>query len=457
MSKYLYGASVQGIQDFIFATNKLKEIVGASELVKQITTAFESQYKPSDVLVKAAGNIKAVFDSKEECEKAVLEFPKMIQKKAYGITISQAVVDMSNDAYKEQDKAIQRLEEILKMQRNKQALPLDSSLNIMKLNPSTAKPLVNADEDKATNQKLKAYKSIEQNESYKDLKDISNSKNKLAVIHIDGNGLGDVIKNLKTRLRDFSVNLAKATKEASQIAKKDKQVREIILGGDDVTVICNANDALAFTKEFLEHFEEQTKKNIGSKLTACAGIAYSNEKYPFHYDVALAEELCTQAKKHAKKIDAKLAPSCLMLHNIQSSNYQSWEKFVQDELTIKNDSGSIIRLDFGPYYLKQKDQALIEKLQIAVESYRCEGSPIGKLRNWLSELYKSQKYADILLERINDIVQQSGKWNCKIMDKNLENFYSGLSDKNLIIEKDGTKKTPIYDILQILSVTEAKS
>ena len=35
---YLYGASVQGIQDFIFQTNELKDIVGASELVAEICT-----------------------------------------------------------------------------------------------------------------------------------------------------------------------------------------------------------------------------------------------------------------------------------------------------------------------------------------------------------------------------------------------------------------------------------
>jgi hypothetical protein len=36
--KYLYGASIQGIQEFIFATNRLKEIIGASELVESIST-----------------------------------------------------------------------------------------------------------------------------------------------------------------------------------------------------------------------------------------------------------------------------------------------------------------------------------------------------------------------------------------------------------------------------------
>ena len=38
MNQYLYGAAVQGIQSFIFQTNTLREIVGASELVEEICT-----------------------------------------------------------------------------------------------------------------------------------------------------------------------------------------------------------------------------------------------------------------------------------------------------------------------------------------------------------------------------------------------------------------------------------
>ena len=50
MSKYLYGASVQGIQGFIFETNKLKEIVGASDLVEwfcseEFLARFDYKYK----------------------------------------------------------------------------------------------------------------------------------------------------------------------------------------------------------------------------------------------------------------------------------------------------------------------------------------------------------------------------------------------------------------------------
>ncbi|MDQ7060877.1 MAG: hypothetical protein Q9M43_06950 [Sulfurimonas sp.] len=455
MSKYLYGASVQGIQEFIFATNKLKEIVGASELVKSVVFEFEkiSAYKGGDehILLNAAGNIKAIFDDKDLCEKVVLEFPKLIQKSAYGISISQAVLEIK-DKHTQED--INQLEKKLKIQRNKPSIALDLSINIMKLNPSTAKPLISKDMDKATSQKLQAYESIK-DKSNTDLHKLSNSKNKIAVVHIDGNGLGQLIPKLKIPLSEFSFKLDQATQEAFKLAKGEKALREIILGGDDVTVICNADDALDFTKEFLSNFETQTEKTLGNKLTACAGIAYTNEKYPFHYAVDLAETLCGVSKKHSKKINEDLAPSSLMFHNIQSSNFQSWDKFIEDERTIKNDKG-IIRLDFGPYYLDEKNQVLIQDFQNSLEAYKCDGSPISRLRNWMGELYKNAKNADTLLERINTITDESGKWNSCIMDRNLKNINQELSSQELIIDKDGFSKTPIYDILQILSVTSIK-
>ena len=49
--KWLYGASVQGIQGYIFQTIKLKAVIGASELVKDLR---ETNFKKELVL---AGNV----------------------------------------------------------------------------------------------------------------------------------------------------------------------------------------------------------------------------------------------------------------------------------------------------------------------------------------------------------------------------------------------------------------
>jgi hypothetical protein len=462
---YLYGASVQGIQEFIFATNQLKDIVGASEIIKKLDSMI-NDYKPDTIIVSAAGNIKAVFNKKEDVEKLVLEFPKIIMQMGYGITISQAVVEIDGEF--DAKVHINELEKKLKIQRNRPTIPLDMSINIMKLNPKTAKPAILQEKesealDIATKQKRDAntnfFKNNKTAREFKNLSDLSNGKNKIAIIHADGNGLGEMIPKLKDKgieISEFSKQLDYATKQAFKDAVTNKiKYRDVVLSGDDLTLICDANDAITITKNFLENFETYTKEEIGEKLTACAGIAYCNEKYPFHYAVSLAEELCSQTKKHAKKINEELAPSSLMFHNIQSSSFQSWEKIVDEELNITNDKESI-RCDFGPYYLDEQDQPKIDNLINTIEAYRCDGSPISKLRSWLTELNKSSAFATNMLHRINEISKRDQKWNSCIMDRNLKAFQQELSNDNLIIDKDDKKKTPIYDVLQILSATEAK-
>ena len=96
-AKYLYGASVQGIQGFIFQTNALREIASASELVEQIcTTLFAREINKSvgqlltdpNAIVNAAGNIKYVFMDIFLCQDVVRNFPKTVMEFAPGITLS---------------------------------------------------------------------------------------------------------------------------------------------------------------------------------------------------------------------------------------------------------------------------------------------------------------------------------------------------------------------------------
>ncbi|WP_418179164.1 Cas10/Cmr2 second palm domain-containing protein [Aliarcobacter lanthieri] len=455
MNKYLYGVSVQGIQEFIFKTNKLKEIIGASKIVEDMDKIdFQEKYKleeKPEVLLQAAGNIRLVFENKQDLEKVVKTFSKDIMLSAYGITISQAVVELND--YQTDSK---ELEKKLKIQRNKVSLPLDFNLNIFKLNTRTALPFVNKDEDKATEQKVDKFQKFADEEKRKDretifdIEKLSNNKNKIAIIHADGNGLGNIVKDLReNEIKEFSQKLDEYTKKAYETASSGiKKIRKVILGGDDLAVICDANEALTFTKKFLEEFEKNTKKiHKDFDLTACAGIAFCNEKYPFHYAVKLAEELCSYAKKDSKSIDEKLPPSSLIFHNIQSSNVESFSKFIDDELTINKKEK--IRCDFGPYYLKeQKNKPTIEIFEEVLKDFKKDNSPKGRLREWLSDLEFDRTYADNQLKRIKEVSKE--KWK----SENLSKLYEKLKIDNLIVNKDEKLKTPIYDILQILSATD---
>ena len=128
MSKYLYGASIQGIQQFIFKTNKLKEIVGASSLVDNICKRdfFEFsglQKDDKNVLIATSGNIKAICNE-DTCKRLVKEFPKHVASIAPGITLSQGVLKIENAQNIKE--LISKLEKALKVQRNKVAFPFET-------------------------------------------------------------------------------------------------------------------------------------------------------------------------------------------------------------------------------------------------------------------------------------------------------------------------------------------
>lgn len=466
MEKYLYGASVQGIQEFIFKTNKLQEIIGASEIVKEIDERIKKKLPKEyekNIIINSAGNIKIIFDKKEDVQKIVLEFLKELKQSAYGITVSQAVVKLGEDYQENLQNYINELEKKLKVQRNIPDTPLDMSISIMKLSPQTSRPAVRyAKENKlldmASYQKREAYqkwfererKEKKEFEKYKDISSLSNHLKKIAIIHADGNGLGELVPKLGKDLQTFSKELDEATKKAFSRAKEGKtKIRKIILGGDDMVAICSASEALEFIEEYLKYFEEETSKievlkKHKDKLTACAGIAYCNEKFPFHYAVGLAEELCSEAKKLSNR-----EASAILFHNIQSASYQSWEKYIEDELTIKSDEETIF-CNFGPYYLNKEGKPKIKDLKNIVLAYSEGDSVLSKLRRWIGELHQNYQYAQNLLNRIYAL---STKEYNTAMDNNLKKLHSELSGKKLIVEIEKDKKTPIYDILQIHSVT----
>lgn len=502
MAKFLYGAAVQGIQGFIFQTNKLREIVGASELVKEICESlFEEtvggkyrEYENEEgggSILHAAGNIKYLFTSKEECEKVVRVFPKKVSDFAPGITISQAVVEY-DEKLSSFATAVNELEQKLRVQRNKPVRNLNVGLMGIERSRQTGLPIISKKDadgklseiDASTWAKLYEYDRRENQVrkrttlelskiafNIKDLKakqvafeisDICDKNNWVAVIHADGNGLGSIVQKIGTdplKFKTFSENLDKATTSAAVDAfesVKDKfegveviPIRPIVLGGDDLTIICRADIAVDYTKAFLDAFEKKTSELLRSEidevfegaekggLTACAGIAFIKSSYPFYYGYELAEALCGAAKKDAKdseeiKAGKKLPLSCLMFHKVQDSFVEEYKEIVEREL--KPCEG--VSFQFGPYYLKDKEgKWTVEKLLDKVKYLESEkGNAIkSHLRNWLTLLHDDKNLADQKLQRLKSL----------------------LSEKDVKYVESITNNTaacPVYDMLAINTV-----
>jgi len=188
----------------------------------------------------------------------------------------------------------------------------------------------------------------------------------LAVIHADGNDLGQVFLNFGTHVgkikpalkggalnrayvdayREFSRGLDECAKEAFTqallVCKALDLVKRagddtwrfpifpVVLGGDDLTVVMTGELALPFCAAFLKAFEGQVagwqqelpeddsavepdaivqyicQKALGAPwLGICAGVAIIKPHFPFHVAHDLAEELLRSAKQVKVKTKAK--------------------------------------------------------------------------------------------------------------------------------------------------------
>jgi len=173
--------------------------------------------------------------------------------------------------------------------------------------------------------------------------------NWLAVIHADGNGIGNIFLNFVDHAggaeasveayidayRRFSLALDTCTENAFAQALQaladrfdrrseraatqnplDLPVVPLVLGGDDLTVLCDGRYAVRFTCDFLRAFEDETRQRgiyegiipqiaqsaLGAgRLSSCAGIAVVKPHFPFHAAYELAEALLKSAKQVKQK------------------------------------------------------------------------------------------------------------------------------------------------------------
>lgn len=187
----------------------------------------------------------------------------------------------------------------------------------------------------------------------------------LAVVHADGNGFGKIFANFGdvfegdgylTMIRKFSILLEECNESAFSSAvgcltssfienpetgdkTEVKMMVPLVLGGDDITVIVRAKEALKFTDAYLKGFLKETRQADGAGdslgfqdvldlfgfarnqgMGAAAGIAVVKPHFPFHTAYSLAEELCKRAKSQTKTV---FQPPVLSIdfHNVFDAGY----------------------------------------------------------------------------------------------------------------------------------------
>lgn len=402
MKKTAIFFNAAGIQKYVFNTNKLKHIVGASSIVNHLYDYLNNK-SDHDLEKGYIGGGNALFfaKSKKDAEKTIKDFTSFVLRNYPGIVLNAAIVDNFNTSdstgenakngassadtkaasQKEPGKEKTETPKLILYKESMTKLASQAGKNTSKHFPLTNLPKhgitadcpysgLSAEVKVYDNEGKKQYVSrsievrlsedvekkikksddalltsakfdVKSYEFAKDFEDMGQEKgidNHIAIVHIDGNGIGKLFQkcksleesqylsaNTKVIINDAFVEVLKELKKlidegyiktiTRKVNEKEKEknilpLRPIILGGDDITFVCNSFLGIWLARSFMDNYSKVAEKQLegthaDKSFTACAGVVITKTKYPFYRGYELAEELCQNAKKSYRKNESK--------------------------------------------------------------------------------------------------------------------------------------------------------
>ncbi|WP_304237978.1 hypothetical protein [Jiulongibacter sediminis] len=356
----------KGKQNYIFSSNKLRTHIGASAIIEKEALGsvlidllrktepllnVSDWYRSAEIIIHpdkclsigfiGGGNALLFFRETENAQVFIADYSLLLTSKYPGLQFVCTLLDdfdASDTGFEESRKRLHRetkISEKLYIGRRgfkkwgyeKQCALSSGPANVYN---KTVKSWVSAELDSKiqASGKLTLKEILSSNDYLTEKFELSNEidnlnadeeKGYIAVIHLDGNGLGKKFReetgNLK-KLRDLSykTNSQLETALASLLEmvcndfnkevfnidlprknnKKILPIRPIINAGDDITIVCHGSLGLRYTIEYM---------NLLAKdgLFTCAGVLVCKKHQPLHMAYEFAEKLAAKAKEKSRK------------------------------------------------------------------------------------------------------------------------------------------------------------
>ncbi|SDZ39541.1 hypothetical protein SAMN05421736_111147 [Evansella caseinilytica] len=451
---------ISGIQEYIFASNRLKENIGGSYIVgtmmrthlpkvlkqlsfrnegKVITNWEEAPFRLLDdsiilaeIIYIGGGNALVMYRDWGLYHQVNKQFSLELIKESFTLTLATEAIAFSPSDGTSYSKLVKELMNKLdttksELIRSKPlgALPISSQERFGGWPVTTIDEHANHEEI-STVQALKRKAATEKplqelfpldNQSFSWAKEMEAMKRKkgedsyVAVVHIDGNGMGQLL-----RQKLYSLEKESLTKQISEHRELSKQItsrylnyfqnmiadleiadleivdltisqggvlpiRPLIMDGDDITFICRADWGIPLAMEFLRRLEMDTEQPL--PLSACAGVALVHSHFPFQIAYEIAEECCKNAKK---KYYQEMQGSFLDFHLVRGSYVLSRKE--QLELGLKNKQQRPFRVngtgDLNAPHSIDLLAEVIQKMKLDPEE-----APGAWPRSWLVRLYQA--------------------------------------------------------------------
>lgn len=442
MSDYLVLVDIAAKQEYIFSSNKLKDMVGASEIIARATDVKEIRKlnlaKFSESSFSGGGNAYLFFNELDDAKKFIEKYSLHLLKTYPSLVPYLVPYEMKGDYKEDIRKAKDELDEI----RNS-FYPLTHSLNIgfERLCPSSNIGVEDKEGkiSKATKSKQEAVENrfdvYLKNTQYKFSSELDriyiHNNAFISVVHCDINALGEKVRKLKNKeeSKEFSKKIDLIMQEAfakmidklvsrldndgfefkdikitKDDFKKDNEyylpIRPIILNGDDFTFVSEGRLGVWLSKVFIKELEKASKKHFNGGLYASAGIAICKAKTPFSRAYNLSEELASKAKALARKDESKSSLAFLILSN----QVKSGLNYLENTYTSERTTGENEFINHEGYFINKNEKHegydFDELLKLISILNKMARSKMMKIRDLLyySDKESLKKYIEIYCE-----------------------------------------------------------
>lgn len=473
------------IQKFVFGSNKLVDNLGASYIIEHI---YDGLKENDELKIGYVGGGNALYftNGSMQAKRIIKTFTTEILHKYPGVTLAVAIDDNCPFTTSDYSNKIQKLFKKLRENKGK-FLPVNvlpsHGINAPCRFSSFSSEVIEEKKGEfllissvTASKRIMAQKARKQEQSllheagmsdfsfpdeFDDLGQKKGEDSHIAVVHIDGNGFGQVFINLNSleETKSLSHDVKKAVRTAfidtlknyklheesfqdiiDQSGKKTLPIRPIILGGDDVTFVCHGKLGIWFAEKFMKSFNSNLIFNDSNRpYSSCAGIAIVKTKYPFYRAYQMAEELCKSAKKKSR--------------DNNGGNYIDFQ-FAFSGL------GNTLKEIRDYQYSFKNEQVLLLKRPYSIDTTNYDsGSDFSQVKKWakrLQETLPNSKIKDLreILDKDISSRKQFIEHLKNQHPKSVTNESEGFSE---VFGKDNNaeaiiSKYPFFDMIELLEI-----
>jgi len=505
---YLLLLDTDRIHDYVFATNKLKEIRGASGILDELNS---EQTEPPAVtfgmvekVFLGGGSGKLIFDNPNKAKNFCLELKKLYHKKTDGATsITTACVERMVFGGKQEEfrNWIDRGEKKLRKQKDSKYHRFQPLTNpYFKICESTGispaekvgqgdsrlicqasyikrqqeedkesvffrkfKQFLERPDNVVLREKVKENWMLLFNKQINELlpeaiDDIGvSSSGYVGLIYADGNRMGQKLAtfNSPSEYREFSDKVKNGMQDtlfkalACHLGMNLKQncfpFEILLLGGDDLIVVVPANKAVEIAKGFCDYFKETTNVSIS------AGVVLTHANYPIYRMIDHAENLLKSAKRLSNKLyrDSETEVNAIDFMVLKGALLQDVKEMRENELSYNSDEYIGTEPNLKLYQRPYTTEKLGELIDW-IKKLKRSDFPNNKLKAMYEALYrgKMQAMLDYLL-----ITSRLKKETRQVMKQFWWHWEGGLSSFPWQ-KKDHEYVTPFIDLIELYEFVE---